>query len=266
MPKTPGPHVKIIGLPKNPPRRVFDEESIRNTAIEAQSIHDMFPTSAEVSGRDASKVALQSIHSPRFLHIATHGMFLPEEVTLHDEVTATDEAIFVTGGDKPLSRTVVDERLVSGLGPLERSALALAGSNEELLPNREAGLLTAMEITALDLVGTEVVFLSACETGIGDVPVGGGFAGLRAALVAAGSKSQVLTLWNVSDTAAPQIDKKFYEYARTGKGTPESLGSAQRAMISAKSVFSHPYYWAAFVASGEGRTLNISDAPEAEQK
>jgi CHAT domain-containing protein len=101
----------------------------------------------------------------------------------------------------------------------------------------------------LNLHSSQLVILSACETGLGDTKVGEGVYGLRRALVIAGSQSQILSLWLVDDTGTKDLMVKYYQGLKAGKGRHEALRSAQLALLK-NSNYQHPYYWASFVPSG----------------
>ena len=111
------------------------------------------------------------------------------------------------------------------------SGLALAGANQRSSGDGEDGLLTALEVAGLDLWGTRMVVLSACETGVGDARNGEGVYGLRRALVLAGSESQVMSLWQVSDVATRDLMIAFYQRLRAGEGRAEALRNVQLAML-----------------------------------
>src|SRR5262249_33954311 len=100
--------------------------------------------------------------------------------------------------------------------PMLRSGLALAGANTFLRgasPPAEAedGLLTAEDVAGLDLLDTELVVLSACDTGLGAVHLGEGVFGLRRAFVVAGAKTLVMSLWKVPDLATAFLMDRFYD-------------------------------------------------------
>jgi CHAT domain-containing protein len=153
-----------------------------------------------------------------------------------------------------------------------RSGLILAGVNQRQSGTGEDGVLTAAEAAALDLWGTKLVVLSACETGLGDVKNGDGVYGLRRALVLAGSESQVMSLWQVSDAATRDLMKAYYTRLQGGEGRTEALrqvqlemlkggakvqdGAGERTLLGSSGGktqavnYSHPYYWASFIQSG----------------
>src|SRR5262249_4171094 len=149
---------------------------------------------------EALEARVKGRRSPRVLHLATHGFFLPDQP--RDPGTEFREATLAA----------VSGRL-SGPGmenPLLRSGLALAGGNVGLHggappADAEDGLLTAEDVTGMDLLDTELVVLSACETGLGEVHVGEGVFGLRRAFVLAGARSLVMSLWKVPDEQTREL-------------------------------------------------------------
>jgi CHAT domain-containing protein len=115
-------------------------------------------------------------------------------------------------------------------------------------------VLTALEAAGLDLWGTRLVVLSACETGLGEAKAGDGVYGLRRALVLAGSEAQVMTLWRVDDRATRDLMAAYYAALASGAGRAEALRRVQlKTMADPKR--RHPAYWAAFIASGDWRPL-----------
>ncbi len=156
------------------------------TAEEAQALKTMLPNATVLSQKQATEAALKQINSPGILHIATHGFFL-------EDVTVGPPPVL---GQRKLVQQI-DESVVPGMrleNPLLRSGLGLAGANLRKSGD-EDGILTAMEASGLNLWGTKLVVLSACDTGVGEVKNGDGVYGLRRALVLAGSESQVMSLW-----------------------------------------------------------------------
>ena len=138
--------------------------------------------------------------------------------------------------------------------PLLRSGLALSGCNQRA-SGEEDGALTALEAAGLDLYGTQLVVLSACETGVGEVITGEGVYGLRRAMTIAGAETLVLSLWQVDDIATQEAMTAYYEYLLAGSGRAESLRQVQLEMIDSNSRYAHPYYWAAFITTGDWRPL-----------
>ncbi|MBO0722445.1 MAG: CHAT domain-containing protein, partial [Blastocatellia bacterium] len=134
--------------------------------------------------------------------------------------------------------------------PLLRSGLALAGANEGKSGDDD-GVLTALEAASLYLSGTKLVVLSACDTGVGEVMRGEGVQGLRRALILAGSESQVISLWPVSDEATKNLMIQYYKVLLQGQGRGEGLRQVQLRMLRYRKKWQHPFYWAAFIQSGE---------------
>jgi CHAT domain-containing protein len=187
-------------------------------------------------GKAALKRSVQSLCSPRVLHMATHGFVLPVRVG--------------TGPSSADSRLLAERSLDN---PLLRAALALAGANawlRGLSTPAEAGngLLTAEEVTSIDLSGTRLVVLSACETGLGDVIPGEGVFGLRRAFALAGAISQVMSLWQVPDRSTADLMAEFYAGLRQGLLPQEALRKAQRNLRLRDP---EPHAWAGFIFQGD---------------
>jgi tetratricopeptide (TPR) repeat protein len=193
--------------------------------------------------------------SPRILHLATHGFFLPDQprdLNCEGRGLGFDFGGFagVNDGLTRLSGPMMEN-------PMLRSGLALAGANTWLRsgnPPEEAedGLLTAEDVTGLDLLATELVVLSACETGLGQVHVGEGVFGLRRAFVLAGAKTLVMSLWKVPDEPTRELMEDFYRRLLAGQGRAEALRQAQLAM---KAKYPAPFYWGAFICQGDPSPL-----------
>ena len=174
--------------------------------------------------------------SPRILHIATHGYFFPDTKTADGGRKAAD-------GSEPVFK-MSDH-------PMIRSGLLLAGSNQAwktgkpLRPDVEDGVLTAYEISQMDLSNTELVVLSACETGLGDIQGNEGVYGLQRAFKIAGAKYLIMSLWQVPDFQTQELMTVFYQKWLTAKmPLPEAFRAAQQAM---REKYEHPYFWAGFV-------------------
>jgi CHAT domain-containing protein/tetratricopeptide (TPR) repeat protein len=192
----------------------------------------------------------------RWLHLATHGFFMLPEMKPAQSMARGD------GLDLFGSKDVV------GFHPGLLSGLALAGANREPAPGEDDGILTALECAELDLRRTELVVLSACETGLGKVAGGEGILGLQRGFQLAGARTTVTSLWKVDDNATRLLMEKFYENLWKHKlPKAEALRQAQLTMLregpkrgvvrvdegGAMPAVSPPYYWAAFVLSGDWR-------------
>lgn len=238
-----------------PPLQKFRFQRLPGTRKEAELLRGLFSGTVLHLGLEASEARLQQEHSPRLLHLATHGYFLalpPAEEAMPDLSSLGVKA----PAEQPPPPTVVDARSEIYQGnPLIRAGLALAGAN---LPRKDAtaqdGILTALEVSALDLSQTEMVVLSACETGLGAVMNGSGVFGMRHAFALAGASTQVMTLWPVHDEATAKLMRDFYTGLKNGQGRAQALRSAQLAMLKT-GPYRHPRYWSAFLISGDWRPL-----------
>jgi CHAT domain-containing protein len=214
---------------------------LAKTRAEARAIKELLPNSTLLAKTQATESALRQLRGPRLLHIATHGFFLQE----------TDESMTLA------ARSSDDLRLGKWAArvpnPLLRSGLALAGANQGKSGDDD-GVLTAMEAASLDLWGTKLVVLSACDTGVGEVRNGDGVYGLRRALVLAGAETQLMSLWPVSDASTSELMIGYYKALQQGQGRSEALRQAQLQLLQ-KSDRQHPFYWASFIQSGEWANL-----------
>jgi CHAT domain-containing protein/Flp pilus assembly protein TadD len=233
---------------RNDPREVFFSP-LPGTRREALAITALLPKASLLLREDATEAALKQASAPSILHIATHGFFLEDQ-----EAPPTDARGLFT--DNPLRSS--DPRLTKWAAkienPLLRSGLALAGVNQQR-GGDDDGLLTALETASLDLWGTKLVVLSACDTGVGKVKNGEGVYGLRRALVLAGSESQVISLWPVSDRETRGLMAGYYRRLMKGEGRGEALRQIQLEMLKGTRL-RHPYYWASFIQAGEWANLD----------
>lgn len=229
----------------------FDLGTISNTLSEAQDICAMLPEARLFTDGLATESALKRVAAPRILHVATHGFFRPDRRRGDSEsrMTWVDLASY-----SPAMSPMHEEPPVEGV--LTRSGLALADANLRRNAGEEDGILTALEASGLNLWGTQLVVLSACSTGLGDIRSGEGFYGLRRALAVAGAESQMISLWNVNDAATRRLMVNFYTLLlRRDQGRVEALRRAQLAMANGRGAWAHPYYWAGFVMSGARTSL-----------
>ncbi|NEO55845.1 MAG: tetratricopeptide repeat protein [Okeania sp. SIO3B5] len=199
------------------------------TQVEAETISQLFPEALMLTKTKATENALKQVKNPDFLHIATHGFFL----------------------SKPKSENSTDID-----NPLFRSGLVFAGV-EKQQSGGDDGVFTAYEATLLNLVGTQLVVLSACDTGIGDISAGEGIYGLRRAFVIAGSESQMMSLWKVEDEATKDLMVAYYQGLKAGKGRRDALLDIQRDWLQ-EGEYQHPYYWASFIFSGDSTPIELN--------
>jgi CHAT domain-containing protein len=184
---------------------------------------------------EASEKVLKRIDNPYILHIATHGFFMKDEIVIQQAGSSE-----ILGGKTH---------------PLMRSGLLLAGVKKSLNTQsadkdiqNEDGVFTAYEAMNLNLSTTELVVLSACETGLGEIKNGEGIYGLQRAFEIAGAKSVLMSLWTVDDAATQELMTLFYQRWTETNNKHDAFSYAQK---SVKEKYKSPYYWAAFVMVGE---------------
>jgi CHAT domain-containing protein/glucokinase len=225
--------------------------SLEGTKLEADTIAPLLPNVTVLTQSQATENTLKQLQAPSILHIATHGFFLQDV-----ECTPASD----TRGSFSTPATIVPEYVGNRKrvcrptprnteNPLLRSGLALAGFNPRS-SGTEDGVLTALEAAGLNLYGTRLVVLSACETGLGDINNGEGVYGLRRAFVTAGAESQLMSLWKVDDYGTSELMSLYYQRLQKGDGRSEALRQVQLEMMQAPA-YQHPYYWASFIFSGD---------------
>lgn len=219
---------------------------LKFSAAEAQEVAPRLKKFAGVApvvyqGSAATEAAFKRLRGPRVLLLSTHGNFLE-----NPEPSAGSAARSIAGDGLPAN-------------PLLRCALLFAGVNrfvgapEGPPPGEEDGVLTGLEIVGTDLRGTDLVVLSACETGLGELRVGEGVAGLRQAFQIAGATSVVSSLWNVDDEATANLVADFFDELSTGQDPASALRGAQvRRIADRRQIMggANPYFWAAFSITG----------------
>ncbi|MBX7221501.1 MAG: CHAT domain-containing protein [Blastocatellia bacterium] len=249
---------------------------LKGTAGEALAIKEQFQTATVQTGKEASKSNLLAVNGPEFLHLATHGFFIGTEAESAPAAPGTGEKQRILL--KP-SETESIALLQLVKAPLLRSGLLLAGANAGT-KEENPGILTALEVAGLNLWGTELVVLSACDTGVGEVKNGEGVYGLRRALVLAGSETQMMSLWPISDEATRELMTTYYQLLKAGIDRNRALRAVQLGFLYGSKVdfsnvpaslarleagspaksagkHSHPYFWAAFIQSGEWKKLTV---------
>jgi CHAT domain-containing protein/Tfp pilus assembly protein PilF len=220
------------------------------TAEEVAAIAPLLPGATILTEANATENALKQAQKPSILHIATHGFFLADA----PRPEPADNRGLIASSDGFRAFGTVSAPIEN---PLLRSGLALAGFNTRSSGN-EDGVFTALEAANLNLYGTQLVVLSACDTGLGDINNGEGVYGLRRAFALAGAETQLLSLWQVSDYGTQSLMARYYENLMAGLGRSEALRAVQLEMIREGGEYAHPYYWSAFILAGDWRPL---DAP-----
>jgi CHAT domain-containing protein/Tfp pilus assembly protein PilF len=219
-------------------------KDLPGTRLEAKGIEKSLPAYTKQSpamylGAQALEGTVKGLKNPRVLVLSTHGFFLPVEETKPHESSSSDEKPHLPPGTE---------------NPLLRCGLLLAGCNKSSrATSSDDGVLTGLEVASLDLRGCEMVVLSACETGVGDIRNGEGVAGLRQAFRLAGAESVVSTLWQVPDKASAELMALFFRGLAKKLDRAEALRQARLRVIAERrdeNAAAHPFFWAAFTLTG----------------
>jgi CHAT domain-containing protein len=186
------------------------------TKAEAEAIRATLNKKAtqEYQDNKATEKNLMKVKEPRILHIATHGFFIN------------------------------DNNIPN---PMLKSGIALAGANASVIRGKSDGVVTALKLSGLDLKGTDLVVLSACETGVVDINSTDSVSGLSKAFIQAGAKDIIISLWSVDDQATKELMSSFYRQIKESKDYAKALKFAKLKMIEEGK---HPFYWGAFIVSG----------------
>lgn len=185
--------------------------------------------------QQASEAALKALKAPTVLHIATHGYFKK------DSDVAENGALGVS-----LENAQENPLLRSGLLMAGASG-TISGKNSSDLSSNDNGIVTAYEVMNMNLDGTALIILSACETGLGEVKAGEGVYGLQRAFLVAGANALIMSLWKVDDAATQQLMTNFYtNWVKTGN----KQKAFKQAQIQLMTKYKDPYYWGAFTMMG----------------
>jgi CHAT domain-containing protein len=230
------PKIALVGFPNY--GATGSVAPLPGTKIEINAIKPILTAKGYVAKEyladNATEKNVKGIINPKILHIATHGFFAKEI----DEDLETP--VFGIEADKAREN------------PMLRSGLLLAGSeatlnNENNRKSNEDGILNAFEVTNMTLDQTDLVVMSACETGLGDIKNGEGVYGLQRSFQVAGAKSILMSLWKVSDDATQQLMTAFYKNLAVSGNRVQAFRAAQKAI---KIKYPQPYFWGAFVLVG----------------
>ncbi|MCC5887168.1 MAG: CHAT domain-containing protein [Gammaproteobacteria bacterium] len=228
----------LRGLSFSPlPGAELEGELIGQQVATARQDHVLY------TGRAAEEQVLNELDGPpRVLHMATHGFFLQADEELRRRLLRTERSLEVMVPPP-------------GDNPLLRAGLAFAGVNSNApflgeIDTRNDGILTALEVLGLDLSGTELAVLSACDTGIGEIHEGEGVYGLRRAFQEAGVRQVVTSLWEVSDAGTQALMTAFYERMFAGMPPREAFRAAQLELLESPR-WGYPFIWSAFVIVGK---------------
>ena len=235
---------KVVASRKNaaligfPDYGAGDIVSLPGTKVEIDAISRILKASGyQVSQwmqKTATEANLKAVKAPAVMHIATHGYFMKDV----DHGSSAFGIQMENANDNPLLR--------SGL-MLAGAAATVSGTRMPNLESNDNGILTAYEAMNLNLEGTDLIILSACETGLGDVKAGEGVYGLQRAFLVAGADALIMSLWRVDDAATQQLMTNFYT-------NWIKLGNKQKAFKQAQlqlmTKYKEPYFWGAFVMMG----------------
>jgi CHAT domain-containing protein len=184
--------------------------------------------------KEATEKSIKSIKAPMIVHIATHGYFLQDTKGSHGSVYGVNAE---NASNNPLLRS----------GLILADAKGAINNNPSDISGSENGILTAYEAMNLDLEGTDLVIMSACETGLGDVKSGEGVYGLQRSFLVAGADALIMSLWKVDDEATQLLMSNFYSNWIKGGNKQKAFKQAQ---VQLMTKYKEPYYWGAFVMIG----------------
>ena len=220
---------------------------------EAEAVAKLLRTLA-LTGVAAKEEVLWGRLAPWVLHLATHGIFLSnlEEWQLPGTRAALLELPPFHPRPEPSAFPLL--WMPGEFGPMNRSALLLSGVRQgaNVEDKSRDGLLTAEEARSLNLDGTQLVVLSACDTGRGEAIAGQGIYGLRRAFLIAGAETVITSLWRVQDEATGELMMLYYQKLLDPKRPRDRLDAMIESMkeLRARPERSHPYYWASFLSTG----------------
>ncbi len=230
------------------PESVGSWAQLKGTSAEIRSIENLVGGRMPIKRLDQSNATELSITkefpSAGVAHFATHGFFKPTRNRAANAVSWEDGLLAAAAARNPLSRC----------GLVMASANGLPELDNEGIPYGSDGLLTGEELCDLDLRNVGLVVLSACETGLGEIADNEGAFGLHRALSPAGVDATIGSLWKVSDDATAQLMEEFYRQLFRGDvGAADALRAAQLKMLRGDGDLAAPFFWAAFMASGDAQ-------------
>jgi CHAT domain-containing protein len=225
------------------------------------------------SDKEAVEGIVKKVKSPLILHIATHGFFIDEE-----SLEGIEQSARPATGSSPdresemalqTSQSVQSMPAKLKFSPLVRCGLVFAGANRlgefDPVGDLDDGILTALEVSAIPLWETDLVVLSACDTGVGKAHRGDGVFGLRRAFQLAGARTVVMSLWSVPSTATTILMTDFYRRLNAGEGKAQALQNAALAVMKERydqNGAAHPCYWGGFICVGSPAQIELQSSIE----
>lgn len=204
------------------------------------------------TGKEAVEEVLKIMKTPKILHLATHGFFLGDQ-----EIDSLASRFQMRGIVQMVFPFVNESPTILIENPLLRSGFVLAGANVSLKKDSKDnsdGVVTAEKVMGLNLWGTDMVVLSSCQSGLGEVKAGVGIFGLRQAFTQAGAKSLVMSMWKVPDKETQELMMAFYKNLKAGTDRCQALRQAalyQKKVVKERYGHAHPFFWGGFIFSGE---------------
>jgi CHAT domain-containing protein len=197
-------------------------------------------------GEKATALTVQQQAAPKVLHLASHAYYMADQKKGDSNEQRSEQ----------FGESSASKKSLQAENPLLRSGIVLAGANQPEANSKDDGYLTALEVAKLDWQGTEMVVISACESGKGDIQAGEGVYGLKRAIAVAGARSSLLSLWKVDDAATAAFMQSFYQRLKDGEGRAEALAATQQEFRQhPMGGWRHPYVWAAFQLSGDWKPV-----------
>lgn len=220
-------HPRFSPLPAS-----LEEGIVIGKLLDAEPLLGVWSLASELSRND----------SPEIIHFSTHGFCLP-----YRGATGNAALLASSIGNELDRRTLLED-------PMQRTGLAMAGANAALAgrpipPEAGEGFLFAADVQQLDLQKTDLVVLSACRSGVGDVEIGDVALGLRRAFLAAGCRSVVCTLWDIPEKSALELMQRFYQELLSGLPRLAALGRARAALR--QKFPKDPIHWCGFILEGQ---------------
>ncbi|HYG02253.1 MAG TPA: CHAT domain-containing tetratricopeptide repeat protein [Chryseosolibacter sp.] len=224
----------LLGFPDYGGNRIA---ALPGTKVEIETVSKILKGAgyklSQYAALEASEKNVKALKSPSLMHIATHGYFLKD--------SESQKGAFGISAENAANN------------PLLRSGLMLANASKTIdgaasdIESNDNGILTAYEAMSLNLEGTNLIVLSACETGLGDVKNGEGVYGLQRAFLVAGADAMIMSLWKVDDAATQQLMTNFYtNWIKLGN----KQTAFKQAQLQLMAKYKEPYYWGAFVMMG----------------